>query len=212
MPNHLSVTRRSLAPGEQATAPGGPAAVFVLEGTCRVATNELATGEAALLMPGASFTNQSAKLVTVLIFALTAGGPVAEALACEEIADVGIPCLLRLDEVSFPPGAVAWRHVHPGPGFRVLRRGALHLEADDHTFDAAPGDVWFEAANSPVRATASQEHPETRFVRFMVLPPKYLGKPTIRILDPDDAARPKRQTTLRHLDEIVGAPFQDDAG
>jgi quercetin dioxygenase-like cupin family protein len=142
-----------------------------------------------------------------LRFALTRGAPetTGEVLTTA-MADLPPgPVLLRLDQVSFPPGAVAYRHVHAGPGIRYLDRGALHLQADDHAFDAALGDSWFEDANSPVRATAAVE---SRFLRFMALPVEYAGKPSIKILSAEDAALPRRQTTHRFLERIV----QLDAG
>lgn len=138
----------------------------------------------------------------MIVYLLSDKPALAGALASEQI-DVTFPCLLRLDEVAFPPGAQAYRHVHPGPGFRHLRWGALHLDADDHEFDATPGFTWFEAANSPVRATASSDATETRFVRCMILPVDYEGKPTIQILDPRDADRPKKQVTYRHVDTVL---------
>lgn len=125
-----------------------------------------------------------------------------KALASEQI-EVALPALLRLDEVSFPPGAVAYRHTHPGPGFRYLRRGRLTLEAE-HSFTAVAGDWWFEPANAPVRATAGTDA-ETRFVRGIVLPADYLGKSSFTLCDPADAALERRQTTHRHVDLILEA-------
>lgn len=113
------------------------------------------------------------------------------------------PFLLRLDEVKFPPGAVAYRHVHPGPGFRVLTAGALRIRGDEHMEEARPGHIWFEPAYSPVRAEASKVEPITGFVRFMVLPAAFHGQPTIRVLDPEDAALPRLQRTHRHIDELI---------
>lgn len=115
----------------------------------------------------------------------------------------GSACLLRLDQVSFPPGAVAYRHVHPGDGIRYLVRGGLHIIGDTHQEMATPGHAWFESANSPVRAEADQQFASTSFVRFMVLPSEYLGKPTIQILDKDEAAFPRVQVTQRHVDRLA---------
>lgn len=110
--------------------------------------------------------------------------------------------LMRVDQVTFPLGAVAYRHVHAGAGIRVLDRGELHLYADDHDFIRRPGQSWFEAANSPVRAEASTAV-GARFIRFMVVPPAYAGKPTIRFLDPADAARPRHQVTHRFFERVI---------
>lgn len=111
--------------------------------------------------------------------------------------------LFRLDEVTFPPGATAYRHVHPGDGIRFLTDGELRLVSDHHEELATPGHAWFEAANSPVRAEASFDHEVTRFVRVMVLPTAYAGQSTINILDPAEAALERQQVTQRHIDEIV---------
>lgn len=114
--------------------------------------------------------------------------------------------LLRLDEVKFPPGAVARRHVHPGPGIRVLTMGQLAIIADHARDMATPGHLWFEPANSPVRAEAGVSEPMTAFVRFMVLPVSYKGQSTIHVLDPAEAALPRHQRTERHLDDVVQLP------
>ena len=116
------------------------------------------------------------------------------------------PALLRLDEVKFPSGAVARRHVHPGAGIRVLTTGALEIISDTARETATPGHAWFEPANSPVRAEATAGEPMTAFVRFMVPPASYQGQPTIHVLDPAEAALPRHQLTKRHLDAVVQLP------
>lgn len=200
MAHYIWVSRSKIAQDQQVRGPNGPGALFVLSGECDLGTETVVAESGGFLAPMANITTQTA--AEVLIFGLTAEKPKRDVLACEAVTDLPHPRLLRLDEVSFPPGAIAYRHTHPGPGFRFLRHGALHLQADDHGFDAAPGQVWFEPAHSPVRATAGLDHAETRFVRFMVLPPAFQGKPTINILDPADAALPKRQSTHRHVDQV----------
>ena len=212
MQHFISVMRRTIRAADAAAAPDGPGAAFVLSGEVHLGPEKIGAATGAFLGPGAAMRNGSADTATVLIFAVTPKRPDADVLGCEEISGLSFPRLLRLDEVSFPPGAIAYRHTHPGPGFRYLRHGALHLQSDSHGFDAAPGTHWFEPAEAPVRATASDQHRETRFVRFMALPPAFLGKPTINILDPGDAARPRRQTTHRHVDRIVDQAGHVDAG
>jgi quercetin dioxygenase-like cupin family protein len=110
--------------------------------------------------------------------------------------------LMRLDQVSFPPGATAYRHTHPGPGIRHLLSGSLELAADDCTHTVQPGDAWFEDAESPVKATASETE-DTAFIRCMILPIAFAGRPTINILDPVDRARPMRQQNRRYLDQKI---------
>ena len=140
-------------------------------------------------------------------------GAIGFALTEEALADAGhrvdvdMPngaALLRLDEVAFPQGAVAYRHIHPGPGIRVLVEGSLRLIADDHTFDVEVGGAWVEGANSPVRAENIAEG-RSRFVRAMILPVALEGKPSIDILDPADREKPRLQVTHRHVDHIFTA-------
>jgi quercetin dioxygenase-like cupin family protein len=111
-------------------------------------------------------------------------------------AEVDLPregWIARLDRVDFPPGGVAYRHVHPGPGIRRLLHGELTIDRAG----AAPrrytaGDAWFEAADDPVRATSS-ELEETAFVRVLLLPAEWAGKRTISYVDPADEELPRTQ-------------------
>jgi len=100
--------------------------------------------------------------------------------------------VVRCDRVDFPPGGVAYRHVHPGPGIRRLLHGELTIEREGarHTYRA--GESWLEEKDDPVLATASPtEH--TAFVRVLLLPAEWAGRRTIRYLDPADEGRPKLQ-------------------
>lgn len=208
----LSLYCLHVLPGQSVHIPGtGLALVLAHEGALMVAGNLCDTGQAQLVPAGTVLDANGETGAVALAYVLSDGPAAPDALASEQMA-VEMPCVVRLDEVAFPPGAQAYRHVHAGAGFRHLRWGQLRLEADDHAFDAHPGDTWFEAANSPVRATATGDAPETRFLRCMVLPVAYQGKPTIRILDPEDAARPKRQVTHRLIDQRLERWPHVDAG
>jgi len=107
--------------------------------------------------------------------------------------------ILRLDRVTFPANAVAYRHTHSGAGIRYLLCGQLAVAADAHAQLMNRGDAWFEDAYSPVKATAGAEG-ITEFVRVMVLPNEFLGKPTIKRLNPEDADKPTLQTNKRYFD------------
>ena len=109
---------------------------------------------------------------------------------------------LRLDQINFPPGACAYRHIHPGAGIRYLTCGELEIQSDHGSESMAAGSAWFEDANSPVKAVASQTEP-TAFVRAMVLPVEYFGKPTINYLDRADDNKPKLQTNTRFFDQPI---------
>ena len=114
------------------------------------------------------------------------------ALAAEVELDPGVEWLARCDRVDFPPGGVAYRHVHPGPGIRRLLFGELTIDAPDGTHTYRAGDAWFEDADYPVLATASATE-DTAFVRVLLLPREWEGKRTIRYLDPADEDKPKLQ-------------------
>ncbi len=111
--------------------------------------------------------------------------------------------VLRCDRVDFPPGGVAYRHVHPGPGIRRLLFGELTIDSAEGTHTHRAGDSWFEGADFPVLATASADE-DSAFVRVLLLPAGWAGRRTIRYLDPADEARPKLQRATVLLEEPLG--------
>jgi hypothetical protein len=100
--------------------------------------------------------------------------------------------LMRHDRVDFPPGGVAYRHTHPGPGIRYLLHGSLRIESGGESHEYGPGQAWFESGPEPVLATASKTE-ESAFVRVLLLPSEWAGKRTIRYVDPADDDRPRLQ-------------------
>jgi quercetin dioxygenase-like cupin family protein len=139
---------------------------------------------------------------TVLRWELTDWEPEDAKLAARVELDPWAEYVVRCDRVDFPPGGVAYRHVHPGPGIRCLLAGSLRIEAPDDTHTYGPFDAWFEGAEHPVVATAS-EAVDTAFVRVMLLPGEWRGKRTIRYLDPADEEKPKLQQATVLLEEPV---------
>ena len=115
----------------------------------------------------------------------------ADALLAARV-DVRPGWLMRHDRVDFPPGGIAYRHTHPGPGIRYLLHGRLRIETEGENHAYGPGEPWFESGPEPVLATASESEP-TAFVRVMLLPPEWAGTRTIRYVDPADEGRPKLQ-------------------
>ena len=107
--------------------------------------------------------------------------------------------LLRCDRVDFPPGGVAYRHTHPGPGLRVLLHGRIRIETGGETHEYGPLDWWYETGPDPVYAAASQTE-ETAFVRVLVLPAEWAGRRTIAYVDPADEERPKLQRARIYLE------------
>jgi quercetin dioxygenase-like cupin family protein len=107
--------------------------------------------------------------------------------------------LLRCDRVDFPPGGVAYRHTHPGPGLRVLLHGRIRIETGGESHEYGPLDWWYETGPDPVYAAASQTE-ETTFVRVLVLPAEWAGRRTIAYVDPADEERPKLQRARIYLE------------
>jgi len=110
--------------------------------------------------------------------------------------------LMRCDRVDFPPGGIAYTHVHRGPGIRCLLAGGIRVEVNGKAHDIAPGGAWFEAGPDPVLALASKSGP-TAFVRVMILPRELQGKSSIRYVKPEDADKPKLQTYRIFVDAIL---------
>ncbi len=107
--------------------------------------------------------------------------------------------LLRCDRVDFPPGGVAYRHTHPGPGLRVLIAGRIRIETQGASHEYGPFEWWYETGPDPVFAAASETE-STAFVRVLVLPAEWEGRRTISYVDPADADKPKTQTARIYLE------------
>ncbi|MDX6511030.1 MAG: hypothetical protein QOE36_534 [Gaiellaceae bacterium] len=114
--------------------------------------------------------------------------------------DPALDWMIRCDRVDFPPGGVAYRHTHPGPGIRCLLKGEIRIESRGETETYGLFDAWFESGPEPVYASASESE-ETGFVRVMLLPAEYAGQRTIRYVDPADAEKPKTQRVKILLEE-----------
>jgi quercetin dioxygenase-like cupin family protein len=110
--------------------------------------------------------------------------------------------LLRCDRVDFPPGGVAYLHIHQGPGIRVLLQGAIRVDTGGSSRSYGPLEAWFEPGPEPVFAAASNTQP-TAFVRCMVLPVRLLGESSIRYVRDEDAAKPKSQKYTVFVDQAI---------
>jgi hypothetical protein len=123
-------------------------------------------------------------------------------LSAEVELDPGERWLMRCDRVDFPPGGIAYRHTHPGPGVRCLLFGGIRIESGGEAHDYGPLEPWFESGPEAVVATTSEAE-ESAFVRVMLLPREWAGKRTIRYVDPADAEKPKTQSATVFLDEPI---------
>jgi quercetin dioxygenase-like cupin family protein len=116
--------------------------------------------------------------------------------------DPAVEWLMRLDRVDFPPGGIAYRHTHPGPGIRCLLFGTIRIESGGETHEYGAFEPWFESGPEPVFAAASTTEP-TAFVRAMLLPEEWRGKRTIRYVDPADEDKPKLQRATVFLEQPI---------
>jgi quercetin dioxygenase-like cupin family protein len=137
---------------------------------------------------------------TTLVWELLDDAPPDALLAAP--VEVGPGWLMRHDRVDFPPGGIAYRHTHPGPGIRYLLHGSLRIESGGETHDYAAGEAWFESGPEPVLATASADE-ETAFVRVLLLPGEWAGRRTIRYVDPADDERPRLQRATVYLEQPI---------
>jgi len=110
--------------------------------------------------------------------------------------------LMRCDRVDFPPGGIAYRHTHPGPGIRCLLFGSIRIESGGETHEFEALEPWFESGPEPVLAFASEDE-ETAFVRVMLLPREWEGKRTIRYVDAADEDKPRLQRATVFFDEPI---------
>lgn len=182
----------------------GPAMLYVERGTATIAGVTVRAGDGVFLADGQERLVRGAGRLAIWSLGRAAAAiPVAVELQMQfPIDPPGQNSLFRLDSVGFPPGARAYRHVHPGPGIRYLVDGELEVRGDQHSQTIAAGQAWFEAANSPVTAICPDDRP-SRFMRAHLLPVDYWGKATIRYLDDEDSEKPKLQTTHRFCEHLV---------
>ena len=205
-----------LAPKAEGRLSGCHRVIYVRDGDAIVRAGAQAAGLAAnsawhgrdsvtLISGTAGATLLRWELVTGSEAAGEPAGPgVSSTLTHAHSVELADPCgyLIRCDRVDFPPGGIAYTHVHRGPGIRCLLAGAIRVEVNGKAHDIEPGGAWFEAGPDPVLALASKAVP-TAFVRVMILPRELQGRSSIRYVNPEDADKPKLQTYRVFLDEII---------
>jgi quercetin dioxygenase-like cupin family protein len=204
-----------LAAKAEAQWPASNRVIYVREGDAQVRAGGQAAGLGAdsAWHGGGPVTVSAGSTGTVLLRWEIAAGAAAGsaslpgldsslALSREvELADTG-GYLMRCDRVDFPPGGIAYTHVHRGPGIRCLLKGGIRIDVNGSSHDVVPGGAWFEAGPDPVLALASKTE-RTAFARVMILPRELRGKSSIRYTRPEDADKPKLQTYRMFVDEFI---------
>jgi hypothetical protein len=137
-----------------------------------------------------------------LVWELAEYGAGGAKLAARIELDSSVEWLMRCDRIDFPPGGVAYRHTHPGPGIRYLLFGSIVIDSGGESNEYGPGDAWFESGPEPVYAEASATD-DTAFVRVMLLPREWEDKRTIRYVDPVDEDKPKLQRPTVFFDRPI---------
>ena len=110
--------------------------------------------------------------------------------------------LMRGDSVAFPPGGVAYTHVHQGPGIRCMIEGGIRIDTRGRSASYGPGGAWYETGPDPVFAQAAEDRP-SRFIRVMILPRSYLGKSSIQYVKAEDKDKPKTQSYKVYADAPI---------
>lgn len=198
-----------LAPKAEVKWPASNRILYVREGDAQVRAGGQAAGlaaDSAWHGPEAVAVSAGTAGTTLLRWEIAAGaapGPDSSPTLSHEIelSDPG-GYLMRCDRVDFPPGGVAYTHVHRGPGIRCPLKGTIRIEVNGSAHDVAPGNAWFEAGPDPVLALASKTG-RTAFARVMILPRELKGKSSIRYTRPEDADKPKLQTYRMFVDEPI---------
>jgi quercetin dioxygenase-like cupin family protein len=193
-----------LNPFQTMSLSSGWCALWVQDGRVEISGCRLTENQAAHFKPGALAISTSGEPATVLRFEITDRLPdtspdagADQILLQRTIEFSQDDAILRLDRVTFPKDACAYRHVHPGPGIRYMTHGRLEIESDEDTTVMNAGSAWFEPANSPVRATAREP---SQFVRVLILPAEFMGRPSLQLLNAEDFDKPRLQQNHRYFD------------
>lgn len=210
-----------LQPGRQTSCTDCHQAIWHSSGECFVNNAKVATGTGLYVASDVVFSTGADHPVQALrfVFCLCAKSSCAAftvndqqhiqrtLVVASSFTTLRHIAVLRLDQVDFPPGAVAYKHTHPGPGIRYLVSGALQIESDHGVQNFSQGEAWFEDANSPVQATAS-EHEKSCFVRLLLLPAEFAGQATLTLVNPEDTNKPRLQSNTRYFDKEITIPQQ----
>lgn len=202
----MSLCEQTLATGEHFTSEATHAVVWLADGSAELNGKSMQKSEGAYLAGKALSSDDGG--CRILCFDVSRSETMTRISVGRRLllqSDFEWPdtdAILRLDQVSFPKGAIAYRHVHPGAGIRYLVKGQLEIRGDLHVEPISTGMAWFEDTNSPVKATASADE-DALFVRAMILPLECEGKRTIRYLNAEDADKPRLQENIRFLDQRI---------
>jgi quercetin dioxygenase-like cupin family protein len=206
----LRVLEDVLRPGESRALDAANRVVYTVEGRLTISTDDAATtiGENEA-WHGVTARRVSAGDTLVRAWrwelrdvSIASGSTDGLKLARPIRLDQAARYLMRCDRVDFPPGGIAYTHVHQGPGIRMLLHGTFRVETAGHVLHLRPGEPWFERGPDPVSAVGSESE-DTSFVRVMILPQELQGRSSIRYVNAEDQAKPKSQRYTIFVDAPI---------
>ena len=215
MPPVLALYEDVLSNGAELALPAAARMIFLVHGRARIGERALADGEtwhgeAAATITGGDTGATCWRYELAAKPASAAGGAAGvrsreKLTASLETLPAG-ELLLRGDSVAFPPGGCALPHRHHGPGIRCLIEGGIRIDTAGRSTSYGPGGAWYESGPEPVFAQAAQR--QSRFIRVMILPRALLGKSSLQLVDPADAAKPRAQQYQIFVDAPIARPAE----
>jgi hypothetical protein len=213
MPPVLALYEDVLSNGAELALPAAARMIFLVHGRARIGERALADGE----------TWHGEAAVTIIAgdtgatcwrYELAARppppAPAAAGVRSREKLTASLDTLpagellLRGDSVAFPPSGCAYPHRHQGPGIRCLIEGGIRIDTAGRSTSYGPGGAWYESGPEPVFAQAADR--PSRFIRVMILPRALLGKSSLQLVDPADAAKPRAQQYQIFADAPIARP------
>jgi hypothetical protein len=210
MPPVLALYEDVLSNGATLALPAAARMIFLVHGGVAIADRALRDGEAwhgeaAAIITAGSTGATCWRYELASPRANAAAGVISrEKLAVSLDTLPAGELLLRGDSVAFPPGGCAYRHTHQGPGIRCLLEGGIRIDTAGRSTSYGPGGAWYESGPEPVFAQAADR--PSRFIRVMVLPRALLGKSSLQLVDPADAAKPRAQQYQIFADIPIARP------
>jgi hypothetical protein len=210
MPPVLALYEDVLSNGAELALPAAARMIFLVHGQARIGEQALADGEAwhgegaATIVAGETGATCWRYDLAAPPAPGAAGVRSREKLAASLDTLPAGELLLRGDSVAFPPGGCAYPHRHQGPGIRCLIEGGIRIDTAGRSTCYGPGGAWYESGPEPVFAQAAQR--PSRFIRVMILPRALLGKSSLQLVDPADAAKPRAQQYQIFADAPIARP------
>ena len=206
----LALYEDVLANGAALVLPAAARMIFLVHGGVTISDRTLRDGEAWHGEAAATITAGAAGATCWRYELAAPRAPPAAGVTSREKLAVSLDTLpagellLRGDSVAFPPGGCAYRHTHQGPGIRCLIEGGIRIDTPGRSTSYGPGGAWYESGPEPVFAQAADT--PSRFIRVMILPRACLGKSSLQLVDPADAAKPRAQRYQIFADIPIARP------